>query len=145
MNELFKNITNTNIFVDTSAWFSLLSKKDNNHRKISSIYNYLLKNNNTLITSNLIIGETYTLIRYRLNKKSTKPFKLIKLVNNSQRIKKFFIDRDLEENAFKILKTYSDHKISYVDATSFALMNNMNLKYTLTLDNHFSTAGFIKL
>ncbi len=145
MNEFLKKIKNEDVFVDTSAWFSLLYEKDNHHEKIASNYNSLLKNHNTLITSNLIVGETFTLMRYKLDKKSTKPFEIIRTVKTSQRIKNVFINRNTEEKAIEILKKYSDHKFSYVDATSFALMNNLDIKYTLTLDNHFSTAGFIIL
>jgi uncharacterized protein len=145
MNDFFKNITNTYIFIDTSAWFSLLHKKDNHHNKITSVYNYLLKNHNTLITSNFVIGETYTLMRYKLDKKSNKPLEFIELVRNSQRIEEVFINKNIEERAQDILKKYIDHKFSYVDATSFALMNTMNINYALSLDNHFITAGFIIL
>ena len=84
-------------------------------------------------------------MRYKLNKNSTKPFELIKTVRTSQRIKNIFINIKTEERAIKISKKYSDHKFSYVNATSFALMNNLDIKYTLTLDNHFSTTGFIIL
>ena len=65
MNNLIKNMYNKQIFVDTSAWFSIMSKKEKEHFKIKNIYHELLENNNELITSNMIIGETFTLMRLK--------------------------------------------------------------------------------
>jgi predicted nucleic acid-binding protein len=64
----FLELKNKSIFVDTSAWFALLNKKDKEHAKIKEIYQALLENNNTLIISNQVLGETFTLIRYRIKK-----------------------------------------------------------------------------
>ncbi|MFN2341150.1 MAG: PIN domain-containing protein, partial [Halanaerobium sp.] len=63
--QLFSSLENENIFVDTSAWFSILSKSDKNHDKIKNIYQKLLENNNNLVLSNHVLGETFTLIRYK--------------------------------------------------------------------------------
>ncbi|RAK08568.1 putative nucleic acid-binding protein [Halanaerobium saccharolyticum] len=108
--QLFVKLTNETIFVDTSAWFALLSKNDKNHQKIK---------NNSL------------------------PFKFIKLINKSMMIKKIHIEAKTEKNVIKILENYKDQRFSYVDATSFAVMNRLELKYALSLDRHFAAAGFI--
>ena len=140
--QFFLNLENEAIFVDTSAWFALLSKSDKNHEKIKNIYQVLLKNNNTLFLSNQVLGETFTLIRYKI-KNNTLPFKFIELINKSIMIKKIFIEEKTEKKAIKILGNYKDQRFSYVDATSFAVMNKLELKYALSLDTHFAAAGFI--
>ncbi len=140
--QLFLNLNNETIFVDSSAWFALLSKNDKNHQKIKDIYQTLLENNNTLILSNQVLGETFTLLRYKI-KNNNLPFKFIELINRSLLIKKIHINEKTEKNALKILENYKNQRFSYVDATSFAVMNKLNLKYALSLDKHFTTAGFI--
>jgi predicted nucleic acid-binding protein len=140
--QLFLKLTNETIFADTSAWFALLSKNDKNHQKIKNIYQTLLENNNTLVLSNQILGETFTLIRYKIENNNL-PFKFIKLINKSMMIKKIHIEAKTEKNAIKILENYKDQRFSYVDATSFAVMNRLDLKYALSLDRHFAAAGFI--
>ena len=140
--QLFLNLNNETIFVDSSAWFALLSKNDKNHQKMKDIYQTLLENNNTLILSNQVLGETFTLLRYKI-KNNNLPFKFIELINRSLLIKKIHIDEKTEKNALKILENYKDQRFSYVDATSFAVMNKLNLKYALSLDKHFTTVGFI--
>jgi predicted nucleic acid-binding protein len=140
--QLFSRLENENVFVDTSAWFSLLSKSDRNHDKIKNIYQKLLENNNNLVLSNHVLGETFTLIRYKV-KNSNLAFKFIDLVNKSIMINKIFIEEKTDKKAIKILENYKDQQFSYVDATSFAVMNKLELKYALSLDTHFATAGFI--
>ena len=138
----FLELKNKSIFVDTSAWFALLNKKDKEHAKIKEIYQALLENNNTLIISNQVLGETFTLLRYRV-KNNELPFKFIELINKSILIKKVFVEEKIGKEALKILENYKDQKFSYVDATSFALMDKLELKYALSLDIHFAAAGFI--
>jgi predicted nucleic acid-binding protein len=58
-------------------------------------------------------------------------------------INKIFIEEKTDKKAIKILENYKDQQFSYVDATSFAVMNKLELKYALSLDTHFATAGFI--
>lgn len=132
-----------NIFIDTSAWYALINKNDKYYQQISYKYSNLLKNNNNLITNNLIISETFTLLRYRLNLSSPHPFKFINYINNSQRINNVIIPQKIYDVAHTILKQFQDHKFSYTDAVSFAYMKKNNIKYSLTLDNHFKIAGFI--
>ncbi len=145
MNNLARTLINEKIYVDTSAWFSLMYTQDKYNERISSIYNSLLETNNIFFTTNSVVGETYTLMRYRINDNSTLPFDFLKIVEDSLRIKKIVNDEEIEKSAIDILKKYKDHKFSYVDATSFAQMKKRNIKYALTLDEYFSIAGFIKI
>ena len=142
MNKLIKNMYNKQIFVDTSAWFSVMAKAKKEHFKIKNIYHELLENNNELITSNMVIGETFTLMRMKLKKELDSPFEFLELCKNSQKIKKILVEEYIEEDAIDILNKYKDHEISYIDATSFALMKDKNIDYALTLDSHFATIGF---
>ncbi|MEJ6951415.1 type II toxin-antitoxin system VapC family toxin [Natronospora cellulosivora (SeqCode)] len=145
MNSIVKGLINEKIFVDTSAWFALMYKMDRDFERISSVYNTLLTNNNSFITTNHIIGETYTLMRYKINENSTLAFDFLNIIESSLRINKIFVTEELEKKACEYLKRYKDRKFSFVDASSFALMEKNNLRYALTLDEHFSVAGFIKI
>jgi len=87
-NDIVDSLYNEEIFIDTSAWFTLMKKTDY-HEEIKQKYIRILENNNQLITTNLVIGETFTLMRYRLKLQSNLPFKYLDFINNSQRIKTF--------------------------------------------------------
>ncbi len=54
------------VFVDTSAWVAVADKNESYHKKAAFIYPTLLKTKKSLITSNLVIAETYILILHEL-------------------------------------------------------------------------------
>lgn len=140
-NDLVDSLCNEEIFIDTSAWFALMKKTDY-HEEIKQKYIRILENNNQLITTNLVIGETFTLMRYRLKLQSNLPFKYLDFINNSQRIKTFWISEVLNEEIISLVKQFKDHKLSYTDAASFSIMKKEGVEYALTLDEYFSVAGF---
>ena len=51
------------IFMDTGAWFALADESDQYHKQAVGIYPGLIKDNHRLTTTNLVIAETYILIR----------------------------------------------------------------------------------
>ena len=75
-----------NIFIDTSAWVALADKDDAYHKKISSLFPSILKDHKNLITSNIVIAETYVLIMNELGHKAALDF--LKVVRASPRILK---------------------------------------------------------
>ncbi|MFW5991600.1 MAG: type II toxin-antitoxin system VapC family toxin [Halanaerobiaceae bacterium] len=135
-------LQNRKVFVDTSAWFSIMHSNDKYHYKIDDKYQQLLDNCNKLITTNMIVGETYTLMRNRLKLNSTIPYDFLDMIKMSRVIKTVVTNKNIESEAIKILRKYNDHKFSYVDAVSFAFMNRMGIKHSLTLDIHFEIAGY---
>jgi len=72
------------IFVDTSAWFALLVKKDKNHEIVAKQYKDSLDKKQPLNTSSLVVGETFTLLRYRYNQPSQKPFLFLQFIEESE-------------------------------------------------------------
>jgi len=89
------------IFVDTSAWVALADKDDNYHKKASSIYPSLLKSYRSLITSNLVIAETYVLILNELGHKAALNF--FEGAKTSPRILKIYSNEETEADAEKTL------------------------------------------
>jgi len=132
-----------NIFVDTSAWIALADKYDTYHKKAASIYPSILKTCKNLITSNLVIAETYILILNELGHKPALDF--LEKLKISLRILKIFSNEDIETDAEEILKRYADHDVSYTDAVSFAIMKKQKVKNALSFDKHFLVAGFINI
>jgi len=131
------------LFIDTSAWYAVADISDNNHETARIFLSESLKSYHNLITSNCIIGETYTLINMRLGYQSAWSF--IERVKSSTRLKVIFVDEVMESKAYKILRLFRDQKFSYIDGTSFALMKEKGIKEAFTYDSHFVIAGFYKL
>jgi len=131
------------LFVDTGAWFALADKSDQFHRKAVDIYPKLLRNYSHLRTTNLVIAETYTLIRRTLGHQAATTF--LENIAASPRVIKVYSDSVLEEKAEDILRKYQDQDFSYTDAVSFAVMKQYVIQEAFSFDQHFVTAGFITI
>ncbi len=127
------------VFVDSSAWYALADTSDEWHQRARGIYPLLLKDGR-LITTNLVLAETYTLIRYALGWSNAITF--LDRVKSSPRIEVARADGELEDVALAILRQYRDHRFSYTDGVSFAVMKALSLDEAFTFDGHFATAGF---
>lgn len=55
------------------------------------------------------------------------------------------IDPDQEQAALAWLRRHDERAYSFVDATSFVLMQNLGLHEALAFDGDFSAAGFVEL
>ncbi len=128
------------LLVDSGAWYALADRSDRHHRQAVEYYRQIFKTFQQLVTTNLIIAETYTLIRRGLGQAAGVSF-----LNNlaaSLRVMKIFSDQELEENAQEIIRRYKDQDFSYTDAVSFALMKKKSISQAFTFDQHFIIAGF---
>lgn len=131
------------IFVDTSAWVALADRDDGYHTDAASVYPYLLATCGKLLTSNLVIAESYVLIMRSLGRDAAIAF--LDKINGSPRIARVSSTFDVEREAEEILKKYRDQNFSYTDAVSFAIMRRRKIKKSFSFDKHFRTMGFITL
>jgi predicted nucleic acid-binding protein len=131
------------IFIDTGAWVALADRDDAHHAKAASIYPTLLKTQGRLITSNLVIAESYILILNELGHQAAINF--LERIKASPRILKVYSNEDIESDAEELLRQYSDQDFSYADAVSFVIMKREKIKKAFSFDGHFLTAGFINI
>ncbi len=136
-------MSHKNIFVDTSAWVALADKDDTYHKKAASLYTILLKSHKNLITSNLVIAESYILILKELGHKAALGF--LEGIKASPRVLKIYTNEDIEKDAEEILMKYVDQDFSYTDAVSFVIMKRHKIRKAFCFDKHFLIAGFVKI
>lgn len=135
-------ITGSKIFIDTGAFIALVFKKDDNHEKAKSIF-HEIGNKYLQITSNLVISETYTYLRYHVNYHTAIGFlRQAKKAENSGFLKVIYSDKKIENRALEILEKYNDQDFSYTDAVSFSIiLNDGKIKDVFTFDHHFFIVG----
>ena len=128
------------LFVDTSAWLALDDENDQYHEKAVAKSSEIKRLRIELITSEYIIDESITLIRYRVSHKAAIIFgdsllssRIVKILNvtNEDRLK-----------AWEMFKKYDDKDLSFTDCTSFILMRNLRLQKAFAFDDHFKQIGF---
>lgn len=131
------------IFVDTSAFLALANEKDNKHvaakQFLEDIKNGKIRVKN-IITSDYIIDETITRIRYSVGHKEAVEWG--KDILASKVIEKIEIQKEIFGLAWELFQTYEDKKLSFTDCTSFALMKKKGIGKVFSFDEDFARLGF---
>jgi len=126
------------IFIDTSAFYALLDRDDENHRKAGNMWADLLKNENVLITSNYVLVETFALLQHRLGIEAARGFQndIIPLINIE------FVISELHRSGISAFLSASRRNLSVVDCVSFEMMRTLGIKTVFAFDPHFKEQGF---
>ncbi|HTN69632.1 MAG TPA: PIN domain-containing protein [Methylomirabilota bacterium] len=133
------------IFVDTGAWFALAVRNDPDH---ASAMRWLRQNHEPLITTDYVLAETATLIRMR--DKTVRGHRLAVRVASSILRQQAAILQNVTatdlQTALQIFQRYSDHSFSFIDCTSFSIMERLGVTYAFAFDSHFDQyPGLIKV
>lgn len=134
-----KQGTRPRIFVDTGAWVAVAVKDDAHHKEAIRVYPELLQTYH-LVTTNLVIAETYILLLRTAGHSPALEF--LERLAASPRISKIYSTAELEEAAEKLLRRYQDQDFSYTDAVSFVVMQREGLREAFAFDAHFRVMGF---
>ena len=129
------------IFVDTSFWVALTLRADAHHADARS----LLERHRSaeLLTSNHVRGETFTFLRRRDGHATAVAF--LDGLDASPRVRIERVDDGLEADALAWLRRHDERAYSFVDATSFQLMDRLRIRQALAFDGDFGAAGFEEL
>ena len=125
-------------FIDTSAFYALLDRDDENHRRAKDAWTILLKNGNTLITNNYVLLEAVALIQHRLGIEAVRGFQndILPLVNVE------FVDAELHRSGVSALLSVSRRNLSLVDCVSFEMIRALEIRTAFAFDPHFKEQGF---
>lgn len=126
----------TSVFVDTSAFFALADQTDRLHQHALQ---YVQSTDRLLVTSNVIVHETITLLRMRLGYKPALQFGLRLLDETTTPIIR--VTPADEDRAWAIFRQYPDKRFSFADCTSFAIMKRLGIGTAFALDEDFRRLG----
>jgi len=133
------------IFVDTGAWFAVAVGNDPDHE---AAMRWLRHNREPLITTDYVLAEIATLIRMR--DKTARGHRLAvrvasSILSQQSAVLHKVAAADLQK-ALQLFRDYSDHLFSFVDCTSFAVMERLGITHAFAFDTHFDEyAGIIRL
>ncbi len=128
------------IFVDASAWCAIADTNDSRHEHAARALALFVAQRVELITSNLVLAEAYTIIRYKLGHTAAVSF--LQRTRDGAFLRRAQIVAEWEEAAEDLLQQFGDQDFSYVDATSFIAMRRLRIAEAFTFDHHFLVAGF---
>ena len=132
------------IFVDTGGWIAMAVVRDQLHKQAASYYRKLSRKKAPLVTSNYVLAETYTRIRY--DDGHTKALKFHSLIQEAIKVGRLHLEwvtPKIHKEAWDIFEDYADQLFSFVDCTSFVIARHAGVKEAFAFDQHFHTMGFI--
>lgn len=128
------------VFIDTSAFLAIKNSRDTYHKEAITTKNVLLSRGEPLITSDYVLDESYTIIRFRAGHRIAIEFG--EEVRQSRLIEVIPVGPKFIEDAWSFFKKHKDKDYSFTDCTSFVIMKQMKIHRAFTFDPHFSHAGF---
>jgi hypothetical protein len=128
------------IFVDSSAWFAVYSRRDANHpAAMAAIRSF----RDPLVTSDYIVDETLTLLRARGENRRALTFGRRVIEGGWARIVRIE-DQDFTA-AWSMFRTFHDKDWSFTDCTSRVVMERLGIKRAFAFDDHFRQFGTVSV
>jgi uncharacterized protein len=124
-----------NLFVDTSMWFAAADSSDRSNSRAKAI----LSGGEPLLTTDHVLIETWTLIRYRMTRRAAEKF--WEGLREGVAVVEPVGLADLE-TAWHIGIAYRDQDFSIVDRTSFAVMRRLGVERAASFDDDFAIFRF---
>lgn len=133
----------TEVFIDTSGFFALLSAADPAHRRACEQMDRLARARRRTVTTEHVLDETFTLLKMRGLAHRCSIFQQMLVSSRSLRV--VWTEPAAFAEAQALFLDRLDQGFSLTDCISFTVMQREGLREALTTDHHFQIAGFVPL
>ena len=130
------------VFVDTAAFFALADEGQALHKAAVQIQLRLVRERWQMFTTNFVMAETHALVLRRRGRVDA--LRLLTELDGSGSLGALNIVRvepEDEVRAREIIRQYDDKDFSLTDATSFSVMERLDIRTAFTFDRNFSQFG----
>ena len=126
------------VFVDTSAFYAVLDRNDDNHASAKAIWGRLLNSRAALLTNNYVLLETCALLQNRLGIAALRSFQqdIFPLLRVD------WISAERHHGAVEAALAAQRRRLSVVDCASFQTMRAHGVDVAFCFDEHFREQGF---
>ena len=128
------------VFIDTSALYALFAPADARHRDAVATLRKLVKERTSLITTEMVLLESYALVHARTGRAGLLGFHAA--VAPSAWLRRMVPSAEHQGKAWELLEQRTDKDYSFVDAVSFVVMRALGLRDAFSFDVHFAQEGF---
>ena len=114
--------TRSKVFVDTGGWYAVSVARDRRHKLAIQHYASLLDDDTLLVTSDYVLDETITRLRYDSGHETSIDF-LDQIEQAAERgfLRILQVDERIWSEACDLYRKYQDQEFSFTDCTSFIL------------------------
>jgi len=124
------------VFLDSGIFVAFLNKRDHWHEQAVQLFGGPTP---PWATSLLIVSETYSWFLHRLGEEAARRFNL--LIHNLEGLALLPTSAEHHEEVLKTLDHFRGSKLTYVDASSLALMARHRISIVWSTDHHLGLAG----
>ena len=129
------------IYIDTSGFIALASKKDKNHAAAKEFLSASIEEGHRFVTGKNVLVEYVD----GLTKRATKKEAIRQL--DSILSSRFLLVEDVREDDWSLgtdfFRRYHDKAIDLTDSLSFAIMERLRIGSAFTFDEDFEVHGFV--
>jgi len=131
------------VFVDSGGWLSVLIRTDRYHQAGSHYYQQILAQRAILLTSDFVLDEVITRLRYDVGHATAAQFiYLARQAAEQQVLQVLRVNEEIWREAEDLFLEYADVKLSFTDCTSFALIRRYPVDAVFGYDRHFAMLGY---
>jgi predicted nucleic acid-binding protein len=126
------------IFVDTSAWYAVFSRRDVNHAAATQAIRSFRQ---PLVTTDYVVDETLTLFKARGEQRRAMSFGQRVIEGQWTKVERVS-DQDFVD-AWNVFKAFHDKQWSFTDCTSRVVMQRLGVQQAFAFDDHFRQFGAV--
>jgi predicted nucleic acid-binding protein len=125
-------------FVDTGFFFALASAKDPDHERAKEAFRGFQGRRlpDLLLTTNHVVSESITLARYKIGHAAA--VSMGEQLYSEQLARIHWASPDEQRAAFEYFRRHHDQKYSAVDCLSFVVMDKLQIREALAVDDDFT-------
>lgn len=127
-------------FVDSGAWIALALTRDPLHVQAREQWDVLRGVGAKLHTSIPVVIETFTFLERNANRDVALTWK--ESIYKPGTVKILPCESSDLDRSWEFFQRADLHKLSAVDAASFAIMKRARIRLAFTFDHHFAVVGF---
>ena len=130
-------LTISKAFLDTGFVIALINERDQYHQQaldLADLYEQYL-----LVITDAVFLEIANALSRNYKQEA---IQVIEELNSSENVEVVRLTPELFERAFDLYKKRQDKSWGLVDCLSFIIMQDQNINFALSFDQHFIQAGF---
>ena len=131
------------IFIDTWGWINIFNRRESHHQEVNQLYHNIRCTQGTIVTTDYILDETYTLLFKRVPVDTAQQaIETLSSAIEEEYINFIWITPERFEAAQALRIKFRDKPdISFTDLTSMIVMQELKIQEILTGDAHFTHIG----
>ena len=131
------------VYADSGAFIALLWRRDRAHARVRDHYTTLREAGDVLLTSDLVVSETATRLRFDAGLGAAVAFReLLEAAVGAGRLIVRHADSELDARSWDLMERYPDLMLSFTDCVGAVTATEGRAAAVFGLDNDFRVLGF---